>query len=133
MTARYDFTGKHALVTGAGKGIGRDLVKHLWKAGAQVTALSRTQGDLDSLKAEYPGIKTARADLSNWMDTQRVVTNCGDIDLLVNNAGLFRPSSVLETTEDAFDANFNTNVKGVVNVTQIVARNMVERKQGKFS
>ncbi len=131
MTARFDFSGKNALVTGAGKGIGRDIVKDLWQAGAKVTAVSRTQSDLDSLQAEYPGINIVKADLGKWKETQTALTKCHDIDLVVNNAGVFRPSTVLESTEDAVDGNFDINVKGLINVTQVLAKKMVERKKGK--
>ena len=53
----YNFAGKRALVTGAGKGIGRTTTKALVQCGAEVIALSRTQSDLDSLKQEVPGIQ----------------------------------------------------------------------------
>lgn len=61
---KIDFTGKRALVTGAGKGIGREIVHVLAECGAEVVALSRTQADLDSLKAEIP-CETITVDLAD--------------------------------------------------------------------
>ncbi|XP_033102595.1 L-xylulose reductase-like isoform X2 [Anneissia japonica] len=128
MDIRFD--GKKALVTGAGKGIGRDTVKLLAKCGADVYALSRTQSDLDSLKAEVPEIKTVCVDLSDWDSTKVAVEGCGPIDLLVNNAAIAKLEPFLEVTKEVFDLTMNVNVRQLIQVSQIVARGMVERGLG---
>ncbi|CAH1154676.1 unnamed protein product [Phaedon cochleariae] len=84
------FRGKRALVTGATKGIGRDIALQLSKCGAKVIAVGRTKDQLDSLKKEDPNIETIQLDIANWSKTEGVLKNCGPIDLLVNNAGIGR-------------------------------------------
>ncbi|XP_035695458.1 L-xylulose reductase-like isoform X6 [Branchiostoma floridae] len=128
MEIRFD--GKKALVTGAGKGIGRDTAKALVKCGAEVFALSRTQEDLDSLVQEYPGIHPVQCDLGDPEATKAVVESVGPIDLLVNNAGITILEPFLEVTLDAFEKVMNVNVRSVMQVSQIVAKGMVERGSG---
>ncbi|KAM4691715.1 L-xylulose reductase [Rhinophrynus dorsalis] len=121
------FKGRRALVTGAGKGIGRETVKALRAAGAEVIALSRTPGDLESLASECPGVKTVCVDLADWSATEAAVSGIGPVDLLVNNAGVALLQPLLEVTEDAFDRSFAVNVKAALLVSKIVARQMIER------
>ncbi|XP_066292926.1 L-xylulose reductase-like [Branchiostoma lanceolatum] len=128
MEIRFD--GKRALVTGAGKGIGRGLVKALVKCGAEVFALSRTKEDLDSLVQEYPGIHPVQCDLADPEATKAAVGSVGPIDLLVNNAGISILESFLDVTLDVFDKVMNVNVRSVMQVSQIVAKGMVERGTG---
>lgn len=122
----FDFTGKRALITGAGKGIGRDLTQLLHEAGAEVIALSRTQEDLDSLKAELD-CHTIRADLASAEDAKRAAEAAGDIDLLVNNAGVALLEPFLETTVDAFERTMSINVRAVMIVSQVIAKAMIAR------
>ena len=58
MALEFVFSGKRALVTGSGKGIGRDVARALYSSGAEVVALSRTKSDLNSLQHECPGMYT---------------------------------------------------------------------------
>ncbi|XP_005093825.1 L-xylulose reductase [Aplysia californica] len=124
------FDGKRALVTGAGKGLGRAIAVKLAACGAKTVALSRTQDDLDSLKAECPAIETCLADLSDWTTARQTIQGLGHFDLLVNSAGVSRVGPFLETKEEDFDYVFNTNVKALYNVSQVVAKSMVEKKSG---
>ncbi|XP_002731193.1 L-xylulose reductase-like [Saccoglossus kowalevskii] len=124
------FDGKRALVTGAGKGIGRDVAKELVKCGAVTYALSRTQSDLDSLKEEVPDIHTIAVDLADWDATQKAVESIGPIDLLVNNAGINIPEPMLEIKKESYDSIMNINVRSCIQVSQIVAKTMVSRKCG---
>ncbi|KAK3581450.1 hypothetical protein CHS0354_031774 [Potamilus streckersoni] len=140
MEIRFD--GKRALVTGSGKGIGREIIKKLAKCGAECIALSRTQEDLDSLKTEVcesvfmtlalgvPGIQTIRVDLADWTETRQAIESLGQIDLLVNNAAAFLMCPFLDTSEEEIDRIFDVNFKGVFNVSQVVARGMIERGNG---
>ncbi|XP_076075526.1 L-xylulose reductase-like isoform X3 [Mytilus galloprovincialis] len=113
------FDGKRALVTGAGKGFGRAIAKKLAECGAETFALSRTQADLDSLKSEVPNIKVINVDLQDWDKTREEVSKIGHIDLLVNNAGVFKKSSFIDTPKENIDMIFDINFKGIFNVSQI--------------
>ncbi|GFR71696.1 L-xylulose reductase [Elysia marginata] len=124
------FEGKRALVTGAGKGIGRDIAKALVKCGAKTVALSRTEADLASLKAECPEIDTCCIDLSDWAKARSTIESLGHFDLLVNNAGVSRVGPFLDVKEEDIDFVFGTNYKSLFNVSQTVAKSMVARKSG---
>ncbi|KAF8770667.1 L-xylulose reductase-like [Argiope bruennichi] len=122
--------GKRALVTGAGRGIGRSLAIELAKRGAHVIALSRTMEHLITLKNEIPAIEIVSVDVANWKETENVVKRLGPIDLLVNNAGIASLEEVGKITEESFDNVFAVNVKAVVNISQIVAEGMKQRGNG---
>ncbi|HEV7639491.1 MAG TPA: SDR family NAD(P)-dependent oxidoreductase, partial [Gaiellaceae bacterium] len=82
--------GKRALVTGASKGIGRAIAQELARAGATVVVGYRSGKDeAEQLAAEIGGI-AVQADVSSPEDAKRLVEEAGDIDVLVNNAGLTR-------------------------------------------
>ncbi|KAG8446423.1 hypothetical protein GDO86_014033 [Hymenochirus boettgeri] len=121
------FSGHRALVTGAGKGIGRDTVKALVGAGAEVVAVSRSSEDLESLVKECPGVQTICVDLADWSATDTALSSIGPVDLLVNNAGVAILQPLLAVTEEAFDRSFAVNVKAALHVSQIVVRQMIDR------
>jgi L-xylulose reductase len=127
MDIRLD--GKRALVTGAGKGIGREIVKHIAGCGASVVAVSRTESDLASLKFEVP-CETITADLADAAACRRAAEQAGPIDLLVNNAGISIPEPLLDTTVDAFDRTMSVNVRAVLLITQTIAKGMISRGRG---
>ena len=107
---KIDFTGKRALVTGAGKGIGREIAIKLSEYGTEVVALSRTQADLDSLRDEV-GCDCIQADLEDARVAQEAAEAAGDIDLLVNNAGIVILEPFLETNVESFDKVMAVNVR----------------------
>jgi L-xylulose reductase len=123
------FNGRRALVTGAGKGIGRQICLALAESGARVVALSRTQVDLDSLVDEI-GCETIAVDLADARAAREAAERAGEIDLLVNNAGISVPQSLLDTSVEAFDETMAVNVRAVLLVTQVIARGMIARGRG---
>ncbi|XP_026172285.1 L-xylulose reductase [Mastacembelus armatus] len=124
------FAGKRALVTGAGKGIGRATALALASCGAKVIAVTRTQADLNSLVQECESITPVCVDLSDWVATEAALQEVGPIDLLVNNAAYATLQPFLEVTPDQFDLSFTVNVKAVLHLSQIVARGMKARGSG---
>lgn len=128
MDIRFD--GKRTLVTGAGRGIGRDLAVKLAECGAHVIGVCRTQADLDSLKQQVPDIQTHAVDLSDWDKAQELVYSLGQIDLLVNNAGAYLVAPFLEATREDLDLMFNINYRAAFSVSQAVAKGMIERGSG---
>ncbi|XP_004639521.1 L-xylulose reductase [Octodon degus] len=119
--------GRRALVTGAGKGIGRSTVQALCAAGVRVVAVSRTQADLDSLVSECSGVEPVCVDLADWEATERALSSVGPVDLLVNNAGVALLQPFLEVTKEAYDMSFDVNLRAVIQVSQIVAKSMIAR------
>nr|XP_014720167.1 L-xylulose reductase isoform X1 [Equus asinus] len=119
--------GRRALVTGAGKGIGRSTVQALHAAGVQVVAVSRTRADLDSLVRECPGIEPVCVDLGDWEATERALGGVGPVDLLVNNAAVALLQPFLEVTKEAIDTSFDINLRAVIQVSQIVAQGLIAR------
>lgn len=127
---KIDFTGKSILVTGAGKGIGHDIVRHLTQeCNAQVIALSRTQADLNSLHEEY-GCTIVQVDLADVHATQLAVEALERVDLLVNNAGIAILEPFLSASVEAFDMTMAVNVRAIMVVSQIAARQMIARGGG---
>ncbi|CAG9094790.1 unnamed protein product [Plutella xylostella] len=122
------FKGKRVLVTGGCQGIGRSIAIELWKAGANVVALSNQPAQLASLKQQYPSIDTVAVDLCDWSKTREVVSALGAFDCLVNNAGIAIIESFLDCKPASFDKTISVNTKAVLNISQIVSKTMIDRK-----
>lgn len=82
------------------------------------------------MKCEEPSIKIIDVDLSDWKATRNALQNIGHVDALVNNAAVALLAPFLEITEEQFDKSFATNVKAVINVSQIVVKKWIEKKCG---
>jgi NAD(P)-dependent dehydrogenase (short-subunit alcohol dehydrogenase family) len=121
-----EFKGKRVLVTGAGKGIGRAVVARLVADQAEVIALSRTQSDLDALKAEF-GCRTIHCDLADMEATRAAAKEALPVDYLVNNAGTTALESFFDTSMQTFDWLMNVNAKAPIVIAQECARDMIER------
>lgn len=122
------FSGRRALVTGAGAGIGRGVALKLAQMGAEVFALSKTAPNLNSLKEECPSITTITVDVTDWEATREAVKKITPIHMVVNNAGTNILLPFLEATPESFDLMFNLNVKAVMNISQIVASDLINRQ-----
>lgn len=121
-----EFAGKRALVTGAGKGIGRATALLLAARGARVVALSRSADDLRSLEQAI-GCETHRVDLTDASAARAAAVAAQPIDLLVNNAGIARLQPFLDMDVEAFDETMAVNVRAAAIVGQVCARSMIER------
>ncbi|XP_041473957.1 L-xylulose reductase-like [Lytechinus variegatus] len=124
------FENKRALVTGAGKGIGRGIAVALAKCGASVTALTRSQADLDSLKKEVPGIETICLDVHDWDKTNEVLSPLPPFDLLVNSAGVSSGETCLEVSAEAYDNVMMINHRSILQITKIIAKGMIAKGCG---
>jgi NAD(P)-dependent dehydrogenase (short-subunit alcohol dehydrogenase family) len=123
------FNGKRALVTGGGQGIGRQIAQLLDECGAQVVVVDKSQEDMDSLKKETDCV-TINADISDAGAARKAAGEAGAIDLLVNCAGIVILESFLETTVENFDETMAVNVRAAMIMSQVVARGLIDRKQG---
>ncbi|MGE5254200.1 MAG: SDR family NAD(P)-dependent oxidoreductase [Planctomycetaceae bacterium] len=140
MNPKFDLSGKVALVTGGGRGIGRAIATGLAQAGASVVVASRTQKEIDAVAEEIQrsGGKalavatdlTVNDQLENLV--QAAVKEFGRIDILVNNAARSFLRSLMDLREDGWDKVFNTNVKAAWLLSRLVARRMMEQKSGRI-
>ena len=133
LIMEISFQGKRALVTGAGKGIGRAIAIALMRGGAETYALSRTQSDLESLEKEVPGIHTICIDLSDWDLTKKTVQGIikeGAIDLLVNNAGINVVMPIGAIKQDIATDIMKINLLAAINIAQEVAIGMKTSGRG---
>jgi 2-deoxy-D-gluconate 3-dehydrogenase len=136
----FDLTDKIALVTGAGRGIGRDAALGLAQAGAHLAVTSRSEHELRSLADEVraigPRAEAFPADLQRVSDiramVRRVEEAFGRIDILLNNAGTNVNQTVLDVTEEAWDLMMDINLKAAFFCAQAVAHGMVARRAGKI-
>ncbi|TCV60006.1 MULTISPECIES: SDR family oxidoreductase [Neorhizobium] len=119
-----DFSGKHVVVTGAGKGIGRATAVMLARRGAKVTALSRSAADLEELKSEIGCIPIA-VDLADPDATRAAALQALPADLLVNCAGTTELQPFLDVTVENFDLLHAVNTRAPMIVSQEYARDMV--------
>jgi len=130
----FRLDGKTALVTGAGRGIGRAIALALADAGAELVLVSRTKSQLDAVAREIEGAGgNARVMPFDVTDTFAMRTAFADIprlDILVNNAGLNRPQSFLEVDEATLDLLLMLNVRAAFLVAQAAAQLMVPNGSG---
>ena len=117
--------GKKALVTGAGKGIGRACAARLAECGATVTAVARTAADLEALADEVgTNIEPLVADATSDQFYDLVAKRRG-YDVLVNNLGINQPQPFVDVPLESFDAMLDINVRALFRLSQVVVRNML--------
>lgn len=122
----FDFKGKRALVTGGSKGIGREIASLLSSLGAEVVAVGRDESDLTVLRDEIGG-QYIVADLEDIEQAQGAANKAGNIDFLVNCAGISILKPFLETDAIDLDRLMAVNVRAVLIVSQIIAKQMIAR------
>ena len=134
-------TGKAALVTGGGRGIGRAVALALAKAGADVALLyAGNAAAAEATAAEIAAMgrkaKAIRCDVAVAQDTRAAVEEIlaafGKIDILINNAGIVRDTLLMRMTEEQFDQVIDTNLKGAFLVTRQVITQMIRRRSGRI-
>jgi 3-oxoacyl-[acyl-carrier protein] reductase len=127
--------GKVAVVTGASKGIGADIARHLAAEGANVVvnySSSKEGADrvVDEITKRGGQAVAVQADVAKKADVQRLFAFAkkafGEIDILVNNAGIYQLAPLEEITEEQFHQQFNTNVLGLILATQEAVRHFGE-------
>jgi 3-oxoacyl-[acyl-carrier protein] reductase len=122
--------GKRALVTGASKGIGRAIAQELARAGATVVVGYRSGKDeAEQLASEIGGV-AVQADVSTPEDAKRLVEEAGDIDVLVNNAGLTRDGLLARMSDDDWRTVIDTNLSSVFYTCRAVTRPMMKKRGG---
>jgi 3-oxoacyl-[acyl-carrier protein] reductase len=136
-----DLTGRVALITGGGRGIGRAITQALADAGAAVAINYR--GNAAAAEEAVAAINEAggeamaiQADVSQGADVERLVKTVterhGRLDILVNNAGVTRDTLLLRMKEEDFDTVIQTNLRGVYLCTRAVLRPMSKQRGGRI-
>lgn len=135
------FEGKSAIVTGASRGIGREIALQLAKEGARVAVNysgSKDKADevVEMITAAGGEAFAIQADISNVDSVKNMVDQTleafGSIDMLVNNAGITKDNLLMRMKEDEWDDVINTNLKGVFLCTKGVTRQMMRQRAGKI-
>ena len=139
MRISLSLSGKIALVTGAGSGIGKISAMQLAKIGAELVLLGRNEKKLTETSSEISKsvgkCKWYSVDVTNTKEisnsVQKIRKEYGEIDVLVNSAGVNIPQKAEDVTIDAWNTIMDTNVKGLFFCCQAVGRqSMIPRKQG---
>jgi len=122
---REEMHQKRAIVTGAGKGIGKEICEALIAQGCRVAAVTRTASDLDAFPSSV--VKVACGDLAtNAREAaERTLEELGGCDYLVNNAGIYIGKTLLEIEDEDFEATMNVNLKAAMIFTQLCAKRMI--------
>jgi 2-deoxy-D-gluconate 3-dehydrogenase len=136
----FDLSGRVGIVTGAGRGIGRELALGLAGAGMDIVAAARTLSEVEAVGAAVR--RLGRQALPHFLDVtqpasidalfQAAMARFGRVDLLVNCAGRVGLRSALEITEADWDGMVDTNLKGLFFCCQAAGRLMVQRRAGKI-
>lgn len=130
--------GKVAIITGAGSGIGRATSIKFAQEGAKVVAVDVNVDGINETVKEIEQIggvaRGYKMDVTNRSEIEEVVEKTvkefGKLDVLVNNAGITKDSTLKKMTEEQWDAVININLKGVFNCGQVAALQMIEQKSG---
>ena len=135
MLKKINLKGKTALVTGAGKGLGRACAIALAEAGAKVFIISRTKTDLDKvdkiIKKTKGSSKSFVCDVTELNSFKKILTNIKKLDILVNNAGNNRPEHFTKVKRENMEYLTDLNMKAAFNIAQLCSQKMVELKNRK--
>lgn len=140
MAIKIDLKGKVAVVTGAGRGIGKAIAISLAEAGADVVLAARTASQLEITAEEIrskgsrglpvPTDVTRKEDVDRLMRT--AIDQLGGLHILINNAAIMAPASLMQQTEEDWDTVMSVNLKACFICTQAAGRHMIEQKYGKI-
>jgi len=130
-----NLAGKHVLITGGSKGIGRATAEVLADEGCHLTLVAREQGPLDEAAAairarRQVNVRTISADLSNDAAVRKVAAEAGEIDILVNNAGAIPPGDLLSIDDSTWRRAWDLKVFGYISLCRVVYGQMKARRSG---
>jgi len=134
---KIDLTGKRALVTGSTAGIGFAIARSLAESGAGVIVNGRSEGRVSgavlNIKNEFPGadVSGVAADLGTAGGAESLFKKLPDVDILVNNLGIFEPRPFFEIADADWQKFFDVNVMSGVRMSRRYTPGMVERKWGR--
>src|SRR5712675_2612877 len=135
------FEGQVAVVTGAGRGIGRAIALRFASEGARVVCVSRTEENAKKIADEINALRTESAkayavDVGDHAAVQkigaRLLEDFGRADILINNAGVTRDVLAMRMSLEDWDAVVNTNLRGTFSFTQSIVRAMIKQRGGRI-
>ena len=132
---KFEVKNKTALVTGAGKGLGKASAIALAKAGANLIILSRTKSDLAKVEKKILKLnrkcRSIRCDVTNYDDLKKTFSKISNLDILVNNAGTNKPEYFTKIKKEDMDYVVDLNLKAAFNVAQLAVKRMLKLKNRK--
>lgn len=135
--AALPIEGRHALVTGAGRGIGAAIARRLVNEGARVTLVARTESELEANAARLgAAAQCVRADIARWDEVQtafeRAVHSFGPVDILINNAGQAQSGPLHRAPDALWHAMLAVNLTGTYHCIRAALPAMFERRFGRI-
>src|SRR3982750_965726 len=129
-----------AVVTGAGRGIGRAIALKFAAEGADVACVSRTAENSEKVAAEIRALgRKAWAHAVDVADAkgveaaaEKILADCGKVDVLVNNAGVTRDGLLMRMSEADWDTVLDTNLKGAFHFTKAFSRSFIKQRAGRI-
>jgi 3-oxoacyl-[acyl-carrier protein] reductase len=122
--------GKTALVTGASRGIGKAIARELAGAGATVVLSYRTGAEEAEALASEIGGRAVQADVSDATSAQALVEEAGDVDVLVNNAGVTRDGLLVRMSDEDWHTVIDTNLSSCFYTCRAASRGMMKKRSG---
>ncbi len=137
---KSDLSGKTALVTGAGRGIGRTVASALARAGADVACVSRTEANAKQVAEEIRALgrkaQSYTVDVAKASEVdaavEKILKDFGQVDVLVNNAGITRDGLLMRMSDQDWDAVVDTNLKGAFHFTRALSRTLLKQRSGRI-
>ncbi len=127
------FTGRRVVATGAARGIGAEIARRFAGAGARVAILDQLVDEAGAVADEIDGMAFG-CDLTDAESTttamESAIASLGGVDVLVNNAGVFRITPLLDISSDEWDWVFAVNTRAMLLTTQVAARSMIAQGAG---
>lgn len=130
----FSLTGKHALITGASKGIGLAVAQALAQAGAKVTLCARQADDLslavEKIRTQGLDAHAMVADVTDIAKFEQLVEALPEIDIFINNAGTNRPKPLMDVTPEDYDTVLGLNLRAAIFAARAVAKQMLQHQRG---
>jgi 3-oxoacyl-[acyl-carrier protein] reductase len=135
------FVDRVAVVTGAGRGIGKEIARRLVQGGAKVAVVSRNvescNAAAEGLNREHPGLAHAYAlDVADWDQVvvvcKQIVAELGVVSILVNNAGVTRDNITMRMSADDWDTVLDTNLKGSFHMVKALQLSLMRQSGGRI-
>lgn len=131
FSKQFDFSGKTVCVTGAASGIGRATALLFGELGATVHLADRSADAIEQIARERPNVfQAVPFEQSERRSIERLAARVGDIDVLINNAGVLLYEPLLDLKWEDLDRVVATNLSGAIALTRLVGERMVARKRG---